>query len=191
VDTASKADWVFNETDSADWLCGAPPPLPTTGSIAGIVTDFDSGLQIQGASVSTDTGQSASTEVSGNYTLTNVPTGTRTITVSASGYDSASKQTSVLDGATSPLNFALAPAASGGGTGTIKGTVKSTAGARLSGVTVQVIDGPSATTNKRGKYTIQNVPEGAQSVRAYKSGVIDTTKPVTISTGVTATLNFN
>ena len=191
VDTASKADWVFNETDSADWLCGAPPPPPTTGSIDGTVTDMADTSPIAGASVSTETGQSASTDVSGNYTLTNVPTGDRTVTISASGYDSTSKQTGVLDGATSPLNFALAPSATGGGTGTIKGTVKSTTGARLSGVTVQVIDGPSATTNKRGKYTIQSVPEGAQSVRAYKSGVIDTTKPVTISAGVTATLNFN
>ena len=190
VDTASKTDWDFNETDSAEWLCSAPPPLPTTGSIAGIVTDFDTGLPIQSASVSTDTGQSASTDIDGNYTLANVPTGDRTVTVSASGYDSDSQPVAVSDGSTSARNFALTPAVTGGGTGTLKGTVMSASG-KLSGVTVQVLGGPSATTNKGGKYSIQNVAEGLQTVTASKSGYVDSEDTVMITAGSTATLNFS
>jgi len=182
--------WEFDQAGSSD-LCGAPPPPPTTGSITGTVTDVADSSQIPGASVSADTGQSTSTDIDGNYTLTNVPTGTRTVTVSASAYDPASKQTGVSDGATSSLDLALTPSATGGGTGTLKGTVKSSSGVKLSGVSVQVLGGPSATTNKGGKYTIQNVPEGVQSVTAYKSGAIDSTLTVTISVGITATLNFN
>ena len=132
------------------------------------------------ASASADTGQSDSADTDGSYTLANVPTGTRTVTVSASGYDSDSQQTVVSDGVASTLNFALTPA-TGGGTGTLKGTVKDSFGTKLSGVTVQVSGGPFATTNKGGKYTVQNVAEGSQSVTASKSGFVNAVEPVTIT----------
>ncbi len=188
VDTASKADWEFDQPGSTG-LCGAPPPS-TSGSIDGVVTDAVTGGPIQGASASADTGQNDSADVDGNYTLANVPTGTRTVTFSASGYGSDSQQTVVSDGAASTLNFALTPA-TGGGTGTLKGTVKDIFGTKLSGVTLQVSGGPSATTNKGGKYTVKNVAEGSQSVTASKSGFVNAVEPVTITAGSTATLNFD
>ena len=140
----------------------ASTPPSTTGSIDGVVTDADSGLPIEGATASADTGQSGATGVGGNYTLEGVLTGTRTVTLSASGYDSTSLPIVVSDGVTSTLDFVLTPTVGGGGTGALKGTVTDSSGAKLGGVLVEVQGaGLSATTNKGGKYTIQNVPEGS------------------------------
>ncbi len=186
VDTATKTDWNHDEGGSAPWLCGSPSPV---GSITGMVSDAVTG-PIQGASVSADSGQNDSTDSGGNYTLSNVPTGTRTITVSASAYDSASLPATVSDGNTSTLNFTLT-AATGGGTGTLKGTVTNNpSGTKLGGVTVQVPGGLSATTNKGGKYTIQNVAAGDQMVTASRTGFISSMEPVTITAGSTVTLNL-
>ncbi len=86
-----------------------PPPPTTTGSISGTVTASDGGAAIEGASVETDTGQSAGTDVNGNYTISGVPTGSRTVTASASGYDDLSASATVTDGVTTAnVNFALA-----------------------------------------------------------------------------------
>ena len=188
VDTASKIGWTFDQTSSASWLCGPPPAV---GSITGAVVEEVTGKLIEGAIASADTGQSDSTNSGGNYTLANVLTGNRTVTVNASGYDSALLQVTVSEGNTSALNFVLTPTATGGGSGTLKGTVKSISGVKLSGVTVQVDGGPSSTTNKGGKYTIKNVDEGAQSVIASKPGYVDSTVSVTIIAGSTTTQNFD
>jgi hypothetical protein len=176
---------------SAAFLCGAPPPPPTTGSIDGIVIDSSNSSPIVGATVSADSGQGDTTATDGSYTLAGVPTGTRTVTISASGYDSASPSTTVTDGGTSTLNVSLSPTPVGGGAGTLKGTVKSSSGAKLNGALIQVISGPNTNTNKGGKYTIQNVPEGLQSVIASHPDHSDTSPiPVTITAGATKTLNI-
>ena len=91
----------------------APPPLPTTGSISGTVTDAGTGDPIGGAGVSTDSGQSTTTDGSGNYTLSDVPTGTRSVTASASGFASSTAETSVSEDQTSTLNFSLAAVETG------------------------------------------------------------------------------
>ena len=190
VDTASKLGWVFDRANSVDLCDGPPPPPPTTGTITGAVTDLDTSLPIAGASVSTDTGESGSTDGNGNYTLIDVPTGDRTVNVSASGYDPDSANTIVTDGGTSTLNFELTETVTSGGTGTLKGTVRSTSGARLSGVSVQVDGGPSATTARNGKYTVRDVPEGVQTVTATLSGYQPAEETVTITTDSTTTQDF-
>ena len=154
------------------------------------MTDLDTSLPIAGASVSTDTGESGSTDGNGNYTLIDVPTGDRTVNVSASGYDPDSANTIVTDGGTSTLNFELTETVTSGGTGTLKGTVRSTSGARLSGVSVQVDGGPSATTARNGKYTVRDVPEGVQTVTATLSGYQPAEETVTITTDSTTTQDF-
>jgi len=187
VDTANMAGWDFNQTINPGLLCNAPA---TAGSIVGSVTD-SGGVPIQGASASADTGQSGSTDAAGNYTLSDVPTGTRTVMVSASTYDPASKQAPVSNGAASTLDFSLTATPTGGGTGTIKGTVTDSSGTKLRGVEVQVLGGPSATTNKRGKYTIRNVAAGLRSVTASMTGFVGSPEFVTITAGSTATLDFS
>jgi hypothetical protein len=188
VDTASSSGWEFDEASSATFLCNAPPG--PTGSVAGIVSDAASGSPIANAAVSTGSGQNTSTAGDGSYTLSNVPTGNATVSVSASGYNPNSRSTTVTEGGTSTENFALTAVPVGGGTGSLKGTVTNANGARLQGVTVQVDTGQSATTNKGGKYSISNIPEGSRTVTASLSGYTDTTDSVTISTGVTTTLDI-
>lgn len=111
VDTASRAGWDFDQTINSFFLCNAPV---TTGTIAGVVTDANGGAPIEGASVSADTGQSDTTNAIGAYSLSSVPTGNRTVAVSASGYGADSASTLVSDGATSTVNFALTAVPPGG-----------------------------------------------------------------------------
>jgi len=110
VNTASKAGWNHDAGTSAPWLCGAPQP---SGSIAGFVKDAVTTLAISGASVSADSGEITSTAADGSYTLSNVPTGSHTVTISASGYVTAVDSTTVTDGGTSTLDFALTPSSGG------------------------------------------------------------------------------
>ncbi len=188
VNTASKSGWEFDLAGSAAFLCN-PPPGPT-GSITGVVNDAVSGNPIANAAVSTNSGQNTSTAGNGSYTLSNVPTGSVTVSASASGYNPDSRSTTVTEGGSSTENFALTPVPVGGGTGTLKGTVTSSSGARLRGVTVRVDTGQSATTNKGGKYSISNVPEGSRTVTASLSGYSDTSSSASITAGATTTLNI-
>ena len=143
---------------------------PTTGTVTGTVTDNSITLSsIQGASVSTDTGQSATTDAAGFYTLINVPTaGTSTVTASATGYvTQVNTGVSVTDGGTtSGVDFALDAESTGGGTGTIKGSVKDQNGAKLSGALVETDTDQSNTTNNGGKYKVSEVPAGFIGVTA-------------------------
>jgi hypothetical protein len=78
----------------------------TYGTLAGTVTASGGGA-ISGATVSTDSGQSATTDSNGAYSIANVPTGTRTVTATATGYASASQQATVNSGASTTVNFVL------------------------------------------------------------------------------------
>ena len=191
VDTASNAVLEFDAPGSAAFLCDAPPPPQTSGSIAGVVTDAANGTPIQDAAVSADSGQSDTTDAAGSYTLADVPTGTRTVTFNAADYDSFQSSTSVTEDATSILNASMTPTPVGGGTGTLKGTVKNSSGARLKDVLVLVVDVSSATTGKNGRYTVQNVTEGQQFVIASHPDYSDSDPvPVTITADSTTTLNI-
>lgn len=188
VDTASRSGWNFDQQGSAAFLCSPPPAA--TGSIAGVITNTDNGNPVAGAAVSTDSGQNTTTAGDGSYTLSNVSVGGRTVTASASGFESDSRSTNVTDGATSTEDFALTPVPVGGGTGSLKGTITSPTGSRLGGVTVQVDTGQSAGTNKSGKYNISNVPEGVRTVTASHPDYSDTSDSATINAGSTTTLNI-
>ena len=188
VDSAALTGWNFDAAGGP--TCGDTSGSATFGTISGRVIDSGNSSAISGASVSADTGESTSTDSFGDYTLATVPTGTRTVTVTASGYASKQDSTSVADGATATLDFALDPAASGG-TGTVKGTVTDSNGARLSGVFVSADTGQSALTNGGGKYNLQNVPAGERTVIASKSGFTPEVAVTTVSAGLTTTLNFS
>ncbi len=89
---------------------GGTCPQPATGTIDGIVTDSATSLPIVGASVSADTDQSDTTDAAGDYALTSVPTGGRTVTATASGYIGQQTLATVTDGGTSIVDFSLTPA---------------------------------------------------------------------------------
>ena len=79
------------------------------GAISGTITDATTNLPIAGASV-TDGIRTATTDVYGSYTISDVPTGTYTVTVSAIGYQTTYQEgVSVQERLTSNVNFALTP----------------------------------------------------------------------------------
>jgi len=91
-----------------------PPPLPTTGSIAGFATDSEEdSAGIAGALASVDTGQTATTDTNGGYTITGVPTGARSVPAIVTGYDTQVEQTMVSEDQTATVNFSLMKASVG------------------------------------------------------------------------------
>jgi hypothetical protein len=92
-----------------------PEPEPTlTGAMSGIVTNSSTGEVIDGAVVSTDTGESAVTEADGSYLLSDVPAGDRQVTASASGFRDKTKTITVVADVTADADFALKVRKGGG-----------------------------------------------------------------------------
>ena len=82
-----------------------PPPPPTVGAIAGVVTS--SGTPISGAVVDCGTEGKATSSSSGEYRIDDVAEGAYNCTTSASGYRSKKQQVRVVAGETSTANFEL------------------------------------------------------------------------------------
>jgi hypothetical protein len=188
VGLASKAGWSFDIANSI--LCGDSSGGGSAfGTVGGQVNDAVTGDSISNVAVSTDSGQSGNSDSFGEYSIANVPVGNRNVSVTAGGYDGQNTSATVSESAITTVDFALNESATGGA-GSIKGTVYSGAGGKISGVTVQVLGGSSSVTNKGGKYSIQNVPAGSQSVTASRDGYLSQQQFVTVSAGGTVTLTF-
>ena len=83
------------------------------GTIDGTVTDASTTDPISGATVTVDdTGDSTTTNVSGFYSILNVPGGSHDVTASATDFVSQTKSTTV-NGGTSTVDFALQPVTTG------------------------------------------------------------------------------
>jgi subtilisin len=91
-----------------------PPPTSATGAISGTVTD-GSNVAISGATVSVDTGQSATTASNGAYTVSGVPAGGRSVTASATGFGAQTKSATVNKDQTTTVSFTLTATDGGGG----------------------------------------------------------------------------
>ena len=160
-------------------------PTTTTGTVSGQVTDSATSAAISGAKVSYS-GGSTTTDSNGNYTLANVPTGSVSVTASASGYASSSQTVTVNQNAATTANFALTSTP----TGTVTGAVtSSSSGAAISGAAVSY-SGGSTTTDSTGHYTLSNVPTGTVSVTAAASGFNSSTQSVTVTQNASTTANF-
>jgi hypothetical protein len=157
--------------------------VSSVGTISGTVTDAGAGLDIEGATVSVEgTGKSGETDTNGVYAIA-MPTGTYTVTVSKTGFESLSKPVTVTAGQTTIVNFAFAAV------GMISGTVKDTSDNPIKDATVT--DGTrSDITNTTGQYTLSNVPIGNYTVTTSKAGFESLSKPATVTAGQTTTVNF-
>jgi hypothetical protein len=82
--------------------------------------------------------------------------------------------------------FGAKPAQPGAITGQV---TDSATGAGISGATVSY-SGGSATTDSSGNYTLGNVTPGSYTVGASAPGYTSVSSPVSVSSGATATLNF-
>lgn len=153
------------------------------GNVTGQVVN-GGGTGVSGATVSAQ-GLSVSSDAAGNYTLGNLPAGAATITASATGFATGTAAVNVAAGTTT-----TAPAITlGSSSGTVTGTVKSSAGAAIAGASVS-FGGGSATTNSTGGYTITGVPAGTIQLVASATGFQSVTQNVTVNGGATATANF-
>jgi len=160
----------------------------TTGTVTGKVTNISNGAALSGATVSWS-GGSTTTNASGIYTFTNVPTGGRNFTASKTGYLNRTLGTTVNANATSTLNIPISVA------GHITAKVLSPSGAAVAGATVTIKGGGIATTvtgttGTTGLFTTPWIPVGTYTVTITKTGHATQTKTGTLSSGVTTTITF-
>lgn len=153
------------------------------GNVTGHVIS-SSGAGLAGAAVSAG-GLNTVTAADGSYTLSNLPAGATTILASLTGFASGSASVTVVAATTTTApNITLSSSS-----GTITGTVKSSAGAAIAGASVG-FGGGTATTNASGVYTLNGVPVGTVQLVASASGFASVTQSVTVTGGATVTSNF-
>ena len=158
------------------------------GWVAGTVVDATTSSPISGATVAVNPGGfSQPTNADGEYNIT-VPVGTYSVTASHSLYASSTEtNVAVAQDATTLVNFELTPSR-----GWIAGTVTSSAGGPIAGVTVRAT-GPRervGTTNSAGEYNL-TVPPGTYSVQASLSGYVSKqTTGVVVLDGATTQVSF-
>lgn len=107
---ANRLSFVFR-ADAVRWKLVSAAAL---GSISGKVTNADDGTPISGATVLVaDTNPSATTDANGDYLISDVITGSHTVTASATGFASSSLAVTVSENLTTTSNFALTPKLAG------------------------------------------------------------------------------
>ncbi|MCU1306221.1 MAG: Kelch domain protein [Acidobacteriaceae bacterium] len=182
---------VANTSTSANFTltpASAPPPA-TSGTVSGQVTKISNGQALAGATVQYS-GGSTLTNITGNYTFASVPAGTFNFTASANGSLSRTISSTVTAGANTATNFQLTTA------GKIRGTVTSTTGAAVSGVTVKLSGGvisttATLTTDASGNYLSNWIPVGNYTVTVSKTGHTTLSKTGTVTSGVTTVVSFS
>jgi hypothetical protein len=163
-------------------------PAPVTGAVSGTVTNASGGTPIASATVTDSGGASTTTDANGIYTLSGLPTGTRSLTATAGGFTPQTLSATVTGGQTTPnVNFTLTST-----TGAVTGTVTNIAGGTaIAGATVTDSGGASTTSNASGTYTLSGLVPGSHSLTASATG-FTTSQPqaATVTAGQT-TLGVN
>ncbi|GAB4276342.1 MAG: hypothetical protein Kow0056_06670 [Coriobacteriia bacterium] len=95
------------------WPAVVVPP-GSTGAVAGVVTDADTGAPVSGAAVSVGA-YSAMTDSSGAYSIGGIPEGDHGVTITKAGYESWTGSVSVVGEQTTTLNVTLTPLPAGAG----------------------------------------------------------------------------
>jgi hypothetical protein len=153
------------------------------GNVTGTVVN-GSGQGLSGVTVSA-AGLTTSTAADGSYALSNLPAGQTTIKASLTGFQSGSTTVTVVAATTTAAPGITLVS----GSGSISGSVKTTAGAAIVGASVG-FGGGTATTDANGNYTLTGVPVGTVQLVASASGFQSVTQSVTVSGGATSTANF-
>ncbi|HEV7523264.1 MAG TPA: carboxypeptidase regulatory-like domain-containing protein [Candidatus Angelobacter sp.] len=153
------------------------------GNVTGSVVDGN-GAALSGATVSA-VGLSTTTTANGSYALNNLPAGQTTITASLTGFQPGSTTVSVVAATTTAAPAITLISSSG----TISGTVQSSAGAAISGASVGY-GGGTTTTDANGNYSLAGVPVGTVQLVASAGGFQSATQSVAVSGGKTSAANF-
>lgn len=166
---------------------------PNPGSISGTVSSSSSLLGLSGATLTFSSGgtQIASTTsgLLGAYTVSNLPPGTYTVSVSLAGYQTGTGTATVTSNNTTTFNINLSPL-----TGLLSGTVKdAVTNNTLSGATITVLQGSTivttATSGAQGTFSISNLSPGNYTVTTALSNYQTLSSSVTIISNQTTTLN--
>jgi len=141
---------------------------PATYSITGKVTDSGS-MALAGVTLTTNSGQTATTDNQGNYTLSNLTAGSYTLTPGKTGYTFNPASLSVnLSSNVTGQNFVGTTNAAN--TYTVSGKVTDSSGAALAGVTLSTNLGQTSVTDNQGNYTLSNLAAGSYTFTPSKIG---------------------
>ncbi len=173
-----------------------PSTCPGTAFAIAGATDLSGGGSLSGVTLTLG-GAASGTVTSyagGNYSFANLANGTYTVTPSLAGYSftPTSITVTVNNGNAIGRNFTATPLS--GGTYSISGTVTTSGGSALSGVTM-VLTGASsgsATTDANGNYTFIGLANGTYTVTPSLTGYTfsPTSATVTVSGGNVGGVNF-
>ncbi|MDZ7730424.1 MAG: carboxypeptidase-like regulatory domain-containing protein [Natrialbaceae archaeon] len=158
------------------------------GSISGVITDTGGQPLTNATVVINETGQTATTNPAGSYTITEVPPGTYNLTASRTNYTNNSLSGIVVGPGqnVTDANLSLTPL-----NGTITGTVTGPGGAGLANATVTVAStNQSATTAANGTYTITAVEPGNYTLTAARTGYDTASENVSVLANATVQQNF-
>ncbi|MBD3297107.1 MAG: hypothetical protein GF341_00475, partial [candidate division Zixibacteria bacterium] len=181
--TASANDF---QSESRDVTVSATGPnvanfalLPAVYSVTGVVTEEGTETPISGATVVLDgpVTENVTTDALGAFTLSDVPSGMYTLTVSSAGYITNAQQISV-DGSSVVRDVSLTPLQ-------MTGTVTSSDGTELVGVSM-TLTGPlqaSTTTDPQGQYSFSHVLPGNYVLEASVSGYRSQSVNIFVSSG--------
>jgi formylglycine-generating enzyme required for sulfatase activity len=149
-------------------LAQAQSPATVYYTMSGTIrSGSNTGPGLSGASVSI-AGKTATTTSTGTYTITNIPAGTYSFSVSKAGYDTYTNAAYSVGSDLSNLsNFLTQPTAYYSMSGTIRSG--SISGPVLSGATVSIA-GMTTTTSSSGSYSFTGIPVGSYIFTVSKVG---------------------
>lgn len=138
-----------------------------TSTLTGRIIDNNTGEAISGASITIDnTSLNTTTDSNGYYTINNIPVGSYTVTVTATGYNPISDNITINANQEITANGTMVLNTATIQTGTIAGRVTDyNTGVAVSGARVD-IDGTTlyAYTDDYGYFILNNVQEGVQTI---------------------------
>ena len=182
---------------------GGDTPLPTQSptvspgaTVSGTVLDVNS-QPLAEATVeygtdnlnSDDRTNSTITDSNGNYTLTDVPAGSRLITAYKGSY-AGSWEVEVAAGGTYVVDLQVTPAGSVSGVIFDNNSQLPIQGAKVSIAIPQSRFVVEESTDSSGAYTFTHIPEGSYSVAASKNGYAIASGSVDVVMGSTSSLNL-
>ena len=138
----------------------------STGTVKGLITNIATGDHITGVTVKIENSETESDQ-EGHYEISNLPTGSKTITATKSGFQEYSDTISVSDTEITFKDIEMTASEAGG---SVSGKVidKQT-GDPLEMVIISV-GSNSTTSDSDGNYLLTGIPTGTQTIKASKSG---------------------
>ena len=157
-------------------------------AVSGHVVDDGTLAAVAGARVVAATGESTTTDATGLFNLSGLADTVGTLTVTKTGYGTATASVTAGGGDQS-VGFVYLPPALSSGNGKITGVV--TASGSAVGGAVLTAGGQTATSRTTGVFTIYNVAAGAQTVQARSSdGLQGGSASTTVVSGGTSSVSI-